>query len=258
MPRYKRYGPISHDINSDPEVWEFTNKFGDRAFRTLIEVLMIIDRNENRWRLVGDWSGNLSRKVRQSVATVWREVDHMIAAGWLLVEERAADGSPTVLSASKYAEYHRKKETKNKNGGNEGADKKPQIMVPTILSYPNLHNNKIQTDGKIGILDLPLKRELNPKIKEVADRIYSSDRKKFDRLVVWIKQAQQQCYRDDVIAEALLQFERYAGGVRDWYPYLDKIIDKVEKDLNAKEAQRLSEQGKEELKEIYAEARKHS
>ena len=107
-------------------------------------------------------------------------------------------------------------------------------------------------------MDLPLKRELDPNIREVADRIYSSDRKKFDRLVVWIKQAQQQCYRDDVIAEALLQFERYAGGVRDWYPYLDKIIDKVEKDLNAKEAQRLSEQGKEELKEIYAEARKHS
>jgi hypothetical protein len=76
------------------------------------------------------------------VATVWREVDHMIAAKWLLVEERAADGSPTVLSAAKYAEYHRKKETKNKNGGNEGADKKPQIMVPTNLSYPNLHNSK--------------------------------------------------------------------------------------------------------------------
>ena len=140
MPRYKRYGPISHEINGDPEVWAFTKEFGERAFRTLIEGLLIIDRNENRWRLAGDWSGNLSRKVRQSPASVRREIEHMISVGWLLVEERAADGSPIVLSAARYADYHRKRKTKNEIVGNEFENKKTQSAVPTILSYPFLDN----------------------------------------------------------------------------------------------------------------------
>ena len=138
MPRYKRYGPISHDINADAEVWEFTKLFGDRSYRTLVEVLMIIDRHENRWRMVGDWSGNLSRKVRQSVANVRRQIRHMVAVGWLLVEETAADGSPLVVSAAKYAEYHRSRETKKQVHGTTKGNKQTTFRVPPILSYPNL------------------------------------------------------------------------------------------------------------------------
>lgn len=74
---------------------------------------------------------------------------------------------------------------------------------------------------------------MNPAIKAVADRIYACDTKKFKRLVVWIKQAQKYNYSDPVIIGALLRFEKHAKSVdKGWYPYLDKIIDKVNKDFN--------------------------
>ncbi|KKL26428.1 hypothetical protein LCGC14_2395390 [marine sediment metagenome] len=44
MPRIRRWFHVSHDINSDPEVWELTDRFGDRAYRVWIEILSIADR----------------------------------------------------------------------------------------------------------------------------------------------------------------------------------------------------------------------
>jgi len=44
MPRIRRWFHVSHDINSDPEVWELTDKFGERAFRIWMEILSIADR----------------------------------------------------------------------------------------------------------------------------------------------------------------------------------------------------------------------
>lgn len=138
MPRYKRFAPVSHDINGDAEVWEFTKLFGDRSYRTLVEVLIQIDKKENRWRLVGDWSGNLSRRVRQSSANVRRQVLHMVANGWLIVEETAADGSPLVLSAPNYREYHPIRKTKKEVTVSAIKNEKPVFSVPPSLSYPNL------------------------------------------------------------------------------------------------------------------------
>ena len=75
---------------------------------------------------------------------------------------------------------------------------------------------------------------MNPGIKAVADRIYACDTKKFKRLVVWIKQAQKYDYSDPIIIAALLRFEPYARGVdpKAVWPYLDKIIAKVNADFN--------------------------
>jgi len=46
MPRIRRWFRVSHDINSDPEVWELTEKFGDRGLRAWLEILSIADRND--------------------------------------------------------------------------------------------------------------------------------------------------------------------------------------------------------------------
>lgn len=81
------------------------------------------------------------------------------------------------------------------------------------------------------------KPALDERIKQVADRIYFSDRKKFARLIAWIKQAQRERFSDGVIATALQEFERYAATIENWYPYLDKIIDKVEKNFNANQSE---------------------
>src|SRR5258708_34616907 len=45
MPKIKRWFHVSHDINADPEVWEMTDRLGDRTFRVWMELLSIADRN---------------------------------------------------------------------------------------------------------------------------------------------------------------------------------------------------------------------
>ena len=110
MPSPKRWMPVSRDLNDDPEVWEFTDVFGDRSLRVLIESLACLDRSENRWRLTGRWLGSLSRKVRQHPATVQRAISWMIEKGWLAVEEQDANGSPLVLSARNYWKFHKWRE----------------------------------------------------------------------------------------------------------------------------------------------------
>jgi len=39
---------VSHDINADPEMWELTDRCGDRALRVWLECLSIADRNSGK------------------------------------------------------------------------------------------------------------------------------------------------------------------------------------------------------------------
>ena len=75
-----------------------------------------------------------------------------------------------------------------------------------------------------------------PIFQEWQDRIESIDKVKFKRLVVWVRAAAR-TYQPETIAAALKQFEAAASGVsNDWWPYLDRILDKVEGDANARDA----------------------
>ena len=121
MPTPKRWHPISRDLNDDPEAWELTDTFGDRALRIHLEVLSTLDKTENSWRLTGHWLAGLSRKVRQQPATVWRVILWMLEKGWLIAEETAADGSPTILKARNYWKYHKMRES---SGAKLDTDKK--------------------------------------------------------------------------------------------------------------------------------------
>ena len=131
MPTPKRWHPLSRDLNDDPETWELTDLFGDRALRILLEILGIIDKTENQWRLTGHWLAGLSRKVRQQPATVRRVIGWMLEKGWLIAEERAADGSPTILSARNYWKYHKMREPSGAFTGSH-----------PILTFPILINEK--------------------------------------------------------------------------------------------------------------------
>ena len=78
---------------------------------------------------------------------------------------------------------------------------------------------------------------MHEEIKEVTDRIYLIDKVKFKKLVVWVRAASR-TYQPKTIAAALKQFEAAASEVsNDWWPYLDKILDKVEGDANARDSQ---------------------
>lgn len=135
----KRYFHCSQELNSDPEAWAFTAMFGDRALRTWIQILVFLDKSGNAWRVSGDWLGTLSRMVRQSVANISRQIDWMIANGWLLVRETAADGSPLVFEAPNWSKYNRRQEhKKNATVPDTGADGEPLLSYPYPTPTPSL------------------------------------------------------------------------------------------------------------------------
>lgn len=107
MARYKRYFPVSHEINRDPEVWEITDQFGDRSLRFILEIFSLLDRHENRLPITDQLMASLSRMLRQSLAKCWRILDQMLAKHWLIADEVLANGRPAIVSARNYAEYHR-------------------------------------------------------------------------------------------------------------------------------------------------------
>ena len=78
---------------------------------------------------------------------------------------------------------------------------------------------------------------MNSEIKEWTDKIYEADPVKFRKLVVWVRAAAR-TYQPETIAAALREFEAAASGVSHaWWPYLDRILDKVEGDANARKSE---------------------
>ena len=140
MPVPKRYFHCSQEIIADPEMWEFTDTFGDRSIRTWLQILIYLDRSANEWRLTGDWLAVLSRTVRQSSANLRRQIGWLTAKGWLIVGEQAADGSPLILKSPNWLKYNRTQEQK-RNGTipDQGAVHDPLLSFPSptpSLSVP--------------------------------------------------------------------------------------------------------------------------
>lgn len=126
MPSPKRWFPVSRDLNRDHETWEFTQQFGDRALRTWLEVLAQLDAHDNRVVVTDAWFAGLSRLVRQTSANLRRQVDGLVAVGWLSVRQPTAEDPRVTLSAPKYTEYHRSRELRGR-----------QIGSPPNRTYPN-------------------------------------------------------------------------------------------------------------------------
>lgn len=80
-------------------------------------------------------------------------------------------------------------------------------------------------------------KDLDPKVRYWADQIYATDRQKFRRLVVWLRTAEKENYAPHVVATSLEQFFPYAGEVRDWWPFLTKMLNKAEGQLNARDSE---------------------
>lgn len=223
------------DINDDPEVWEFTDTFGDRASRTWDEVLSILERTQNRWRLAGDWSVSISRKVRQTSANVRRQVDWMVAKGWLLVDERSTDGSPLVLSARNHWKFHKREEHKAKPSGNDDASPQPT----------NQQTNQPKDAGETPALS---KNSIPEWETSVVD-LMAFDPRRFERLDAFVGWAKGQKYRD---AEIALGLSRLRDAVRkdlvagDWWGYARVLLQKAAIDV----AEQEHEQRKREEREF--------
>lgn len=133
MPVPKRYFHCSQELNYDPEMWAFTQEFGDRALRTWLQILVYLDRSQNHWRVSGDWLATLSRTVRQSSANCSRQIGWLSANGWLLVGETAADGSPLVFKSPNWVKYNRSPEHKG-----SGLNPDKGAVNDPLLSFPSL------------------------------------------------------------------------------------------------------------------------
>jgi len=126
-----RYFPFSQEFNSDAEGWELTDTFGDRSIRIWIEILAILDRERNNWKLVEGWDSVISRKVRQSPATVSRVVGWMSAKSWLEVRQVSTSGQPEVLYAPNFAKYRK-----------TAAEPKLSPNPPNPPNLTDLHQNE--------------------------------------------------------------------------------------------------------------------
>lgn len=132
MPIPKRYFHVSQEMNHDPELWHFTDTFGERALRTWLQILVILDRSQNRWRITDGCFETLARTVRQYPKNVRRQVEELEKNQWLQVLETTKDGAWLVLGATNWLKYNRSQEHR---GEQKGAVADPLLSVP-IRSVP--------------------------------------------------------------------------------------------------------------------------
>lgn len=141
MPKYSRHFPVSQHINQDHEVWEMTDRIGDRSLRIWLEFLAIGERNEG---VLPSWSDSYAKaiafKCHTNAIKVRLVCDHGRIKGWLV-----CDTCPTLtahpcdhpLRIAKFWNYHKRRETKESRSGDKRA--------PSDLT--NLTNHTDQTNG---------------------------------------------------------------------------------------------------------------
>ena len=92
MPRPKRYTPISHDFNRDPEVRECRKRFGDWIALAWMECLAIGDRNDGIVRGTVEQIAeqlapiSLQKYLKPSAKTAQMFLKYAADLGWIRVE----------------------------------------------------------------------------------------------------------------------------------------------------------------------------
>jgi hypothetical protein len=218
VPRIKRWFPVSHDINSDPEVIELTDKFGLTGLKVWLEILSIADRNDG---VVGNNIESLSRALAVKVSSKTSRV--LLVLLWITTRQWLDNNS--TIRVRNYLKYHRTAEPKSLPSEPDRTRPEPDLKIKNPDPAPSV-------DSPIKDKEASKVRTLDPRIKEIADRIFNSNKPKFLRLIVWVKQAQKHNFEDQVIVAALERFEPYCAEIEQWYPYLDKLIYKADQDIN--------------------------
>lgn len=94
MPTITRWFRVTHDINSDPEIWELRERYTDRAALVWLECLSIADRNSGVIGPRSDQTVNqLASKCRTTRAKVFNIVEWCLDRGWIAIGQ-APDANP--------------------------------------------------------------------------------------------------------------------------------------------------------------------
>ena len=188
MPKIRRWFPVTHDINSDPEVWEMRNTIGERSLGIWLEMLSIGDRNGGAVGPLSDSSASaVAFKCHSSAARVRRVWDFALTHGWLV-----CDPDPRI---AKYADYHRSRVP------NEIPPRKPLGSLPSEPSEPYYKTHKNESY-------IPLKRKNNK-------TPYPENFALSDDLRAWV--AKQHCADPDGQLEAFHDYHVSHGSrFTDW------------------------------------------
>lgn len=127
MPRIKRWFPVSHDINGDPEFCLLCEVFGAPGIRVWLELLSIADRNDGE--VPGDYQSNASPLAGRCHSTV-SQVTHVLH--WLADHLWIESQSP--IRIRNYAKYHVTRDVKQIPPGISSPS------PPSYPSYPSLPN----------------------------------------------------------------------------------------------------------------------
>ena len=257
MPRIKHWFPVSHDFLHDPELIELLETHGQWMLRVWLEMLSIADRNEGEIRGDVEWIassltwlyGSNSRRYN----TEWRRnelrktFEWMSNKGWIRVERNA-------IFICNYWKYHRR-------GEHNPIPSEPILSEPDlrVSSYKNTQRPDSASPVSKKVKKENARKEypemakgmgLIPELKEQTDALYFSDPVKFKRIAAWVAQGRKYEYSEPVMAEAIRQFRAgHYDLVDDWYPYLDTILEKVDKDRNRDEHDEEHRKHKEEVRE---------
>ena len=130
MPRIRRFHPISHEFNRDPEVRELRRLFGDWMALVWQEMLAIGDKNLGR--IKGDTGSiarslahvSLSNRPEYATRTILTAFPYMADKGWIDVRTDA-------VFICNYGDYHKTKEHKESHAGTKEAPS----FLPSLPSF---------------------------------------------------------------------------------------------------------------------------
>ena len=114
MPRIKRWFPVSHDINSDPEIWTMRREIGEKSLSIWLEMLSIADRNESE--LPGDYQA-----LVRSIAGKCQATTRTVSAVFEFAKSRLWLESEPTLRTHNHWKYHRWQEHKQFPVGNKSS-----------------------------------------------------------------------------------------------------------------------------------------
>ena len=158
MPLRKRWFPVTHDINADPQIWELRDLYGDRALLIWLEMLSIADRNDGLIGPDSDQTRNqLASKCRSSRVKVGLVLDWCRSKVWIQ--------SDNGLRIANFLKYHRTPEHKPEPN-------QENIRSSPIRSDPDQtfirEEEKIKTRASARKQSYPLGFEVSQEITEWA------------------------------------------------------------------------------------------
>jgi len=215
MPRIKRWFPVSHDINSDPEVWAMRHQIGEKALGIWLEILSIADRNEGEVR--GDRDElvrSIAGKCQASPVKVRAVINFGLRCLWL--------SSHPCLNTINHGKYHKKKEPGKIPVG---------ITTGSLPSEPSEPSEpKKEISAKTPPVDNSKKEEEGTKeLTAMVDHIYRKDSTRFSKLVVWVNAQTKKGWKAPQLLKALVAFSLRDAQepIHDWWPYLTKACQAI-------------------------------